>query len=89
MEALRRPDGLGHFAEISPLDLQIQLGEMEKAQGLLGFEAKMVLSIMKEMSAKLKGKTDGLETPEKIYEATRSRPIMDNFPTNKGILLSM
>ena len=86
MEALRKPI---RFGETTPLELQIHLGKMEREQGSLGLEASTVLGRMQEMSAKLNGKIDGLETPEKIREVTRLRPIMDNFPASKEILLSM
>ncbi len=89
MEAFRKPKGLGQVAEISPLELQIHLGEMEQFQGSLLLEQAVALRAMKEIAARQQGQAEGLETPEKIHDATRPRPIMDDLSVNKEILLSM
>lgn len=89
MEAIRKPSGLGKVTEISPLELQIHLGEMEQSQGPLLLEQAVELRTMREIAVGQQGQIEGLETPEKIHDATRPRPIMDDFSANKAILLSM
>lgn len=89
METCRRPDGLGSQESDTELELQIRLGEMEKADGSLDLIDKMILYRMKDLSARGVGVLKALDSPEKIFETVKIKPIAGDFSANSDILRSM
>lgn len=88
MEAWRKPDGLGTIEQSTPLDLQIHLGEMDEASGLLSTEQKYALLSMKDAVIYL-GKIAEDLTTQQVIDASIPKPIQIGTPKSIGVLLSM
>ena len=89
METQRRPGGIESREFDTELKVQIRLGEMQSAEGLLGPSEKRALIRMKEIYLALADKVSGFETPEQIRNFVWPVPVAENLTGNTDVLLSM